>query len=226
MPMSRYSVIVPFFNELESLAPFWAELEQASALLTPAPEVLFVDDGSTDGSSERLEALLNGKTSVRLLRLPSHRGKSEALRAGWRQAGGEVFITLDSDLQDDPFEIPRLLKALEDGADFATGWRKVRRDSFFKRTASFLFNGAARRILRSEIRDLNCGLKAYRRRVAESLELEGDFHRFLPYLAARAGFKVAEVPVNHRPRLYGRSKYGWERPFRGVSDLLKLACSR
>ena len=183
---------------------------------------IIVDDGSTDGTSEILADLASEGPEVAVVRLRRNFGKAEALMAGFREARGDAIVTIDGDLQDDPAEIPRLLDELEAGADLVSGWKRDRKDAWSKRAASRVFNGVTARMSGVGLHDLNCGFKAYRAEVVRSLALTGDQYRYIPVLAANEGFRVSEVAVNHRPRPFGRSKYGLERYLRGFLDLLTI----
>jgi glycosyltransferase involved in cell wall biosynthesis len=220
--LSTVSVVVPVFNERESVRPLTGELLAALRGAGREVEIIFVDDGSTDGTAEVLAEIVAAEPEVMTVRLRRNFGKAEALMAGFRAARGEAVVTIDGDLQDDPAEIPALIARLEAGADLVSGWKRDRRDPFGKRAASKVFNGVTRRVTGLEMHDLNCGLKAYRAEVVGSLALTGDLYRYIPVLAAAEGFRVEEMPVNHRPRRYGRSKYGFERYVRGFLDLLTI----
>lgn len=216
------SVVIPVYNERESVRPLAREvLEVLRGLGRPA-EIVFVDDGSTDGSGEALADLAAAEPEVAVVRLRRNFGKAAALMAGFREARGDAIVTMDGDLQDDPAEIPRLLAELEAGADLVSGWKRERKDSWSKRAASRVFNTVTRTMSGVGLHDLNCGFKAYRAEVVESLALTGDQYRYIPVLAANEGFRVRELPVNHRPRRFGRSKYGLERYLRGLLDLLTI----
>jgi glycosyltransferase involved in cell wall biosynthesis len=216
------SVVVPVRNEERSLAPLLDELSFALALHGPW-EVVFVDDGSTDASFAVLTRLHAEHDNVRVVRLRRNFGKAAALQAGFEQAQGEVVVTLDADLQDDPAEIPRLLAKLDEGFDLVCGWKARRRDPLTRRALSRVFNAAAGRLAGLRLHDVNCGLKAARGEVVRSLSLYGELHRFVPVLAYFEGYRVAELPVNHRPRVHGRSRYGPERYLRAFLDLLTVA---
>jgi glycosyltransferase involved in cell wall biosynthesis len=216
------SVVVPVYNERESVRPLCDELLGVLRGLGRRSEVVFVDDGSTDGTSEVLADLAAREDEVLVVRLRRNFGKAAALMAGFREARGDAVVTIDGDLQDDPAEIPRLLAELEAGADLVSGWKRDRQDPFGKRAASRVFNGVTSRMSGVGLHDLNCGFKAYRAEVVESLALTGDQYRYIPVLAAAEGFRVSEIPVNHRPRAHGRSKYGIERYLRGFLDLLTI----
>jgi glycosyltransferase involved in cell wall biosynthesis len=220
--MTSVSVVVPVYDERDSLRPLADELLPVVRGLGIPVEVIFVDDGSRDGSAEVLADLAASEPEVCVVRLRRNFGKAAALMAGFRQASGDAVVTLDADLQDDPAEIPRLLAALEDGADLVSGWKQRRMDPWTKRAASRVFNGVTARMSGLRLHDLNCGFKAYRAEVVRSLALTGDLYRYIPVLAANEGFRVRELAVNHRPRRYGRSKYGLERYVRGFLDLLTI----
>jgi glycosyltransferase involved in cell wall biosynthesis len=216
------SVVVPVYNERESVRPLSEELLTALRGLGRRTEILFVDDGSTDGTTEVLSELAAEEPEIAVVRLRRNFGKAAALMAGFREAQGDAIVTIDGDLQDDPAEIPRLLAELEAGADLVSGWKKDRQDSWSKRAASRVFNGVTSRMSGVRLHDLNCGFKAYRAEVVRSLALTGDQYRYIPVLAANEGFRVSELPVNHRPRAFGSSKYGLERYVRGFLDLLTI----
>jgi glycosyltransferase involved in cell wall biosynthesis len=185
--------------------------------------VIFVDDGSTDGTVSALTRLHNSEHNVRVVRLRRNFGKAAALVAGFDQARGETVVTIDGDLQDDPAEIPRLLAKLDEGFDLVTGWKTHRRDPISRRLLSRIFNRVTSAFSGVRLHDMNCGLKAYRREVVHGLRLYGELHRFIPVLAHYRGFRIAELPVHHRPREHGRSRYGVERYLRGFLDLLTVS---
>lgn len=203
------SAVVPVYDEVESLPAFHAELASALAALDVASEVVYVDDGSTDGSTEVLAKLqANDPDLVRVVILRRNFGKSGALAAGFRQARGEVIVTLDADGQDVPSELPRLLAAMdEEDLDLVAGWRAARIDRRAKRWTSKAYNAATRGFTGLDLHDFNTGFKLMRREVVEELPLYGEFHRFVPVLAHDLGFRVGEVAVDHRPRQAGTSKY-------------------
>ncbi len=217
------SVVIPVFDERESLEPLAGELLPVMGGIGVPFEVIFVDDGSRDGGDAVLAALARDHEEVRVVRLRSNFGKGAALTAGFREARGDVVITIDADLQDDPAEIPRLLAALDEGADLVSGWKRERSDPWGKRAASRVFNGAARRASGLDLHDLNCGFKAYRADVVRALAIPGEMYRFIPVIAASEGFRVREIPVNHRARRHGTSKYGFERYVRGMLDLITIS---
>ena len=216
------SVVVPVHNEERSVALLLDELGSALEGADVSWEAVFVDDGSTDGTFSALTRLHAAADNVRVVRLRRNFGKAAALQAGFEAAQGEVVVTIDGDLQDDPAEIPRLLAKLEEGFDLVSGWKVKRRDPLSRRVPSKIFNGVSGRVSGLRLHDLNCGLKAYRAEVVQGLRIYGELHRFIPVLAHYRGFRVAEIPVNHRPREHGRSRYGMERYVRGFLDLLTV----
>jgi glycosyltransferase involved in cell wall biosynthesis len=217
------SVVAPAFDEERSVALLYEELQAALDPLGQAWEVVFVDDGSTDGTFAALTRLYSAHDNVRVVRLRRNFGKSAALAAGFEQAQGDVVVTIDADLQDDPAEIPRLLAKLDEGFDLVSGWKSRRADPFTRRFLSRVFNRLASAVSGLSLHDVNCGLKAYRAEVVHDLKIYGELHRFLPVLAHERGYRVAELPVNHRPRTHGRSRYGLERYLRGFLDLLTVS---
>jgi glycosyltransferase involved in cell wall biosynthesis len=216
------SVVVPVQDEERSVALLYDELAAALEPLGQEWEVLYVDDGSTDGTFAALTRLQAREPAVRIVRLRRNFGKASALAAGFARAAGEVVATIDGDLQDDPQEIPRLLAKLDEGFDLVSGWKTRRRDPWRRRALSRAFNTVTGWLSGLRLHDLNCGLKAYRAEVLRGLRLYGELHRFIPVLAHYRGFRVAELPVNHRPREHGRSRYGVERYLRGFFDLLTV----
>ncbi|HUP33025.1 MAG TPA: glycosyltransferase family 2 protein [Gaiellaceae bacterium] len=216
------SVVVPVHDEERSVALLHDELRSALEPLGDPWEVVFVDDGSTDGTFAALTRLHSAHDEVRVVRLRRNFGKAAALQAGFEEACGDRIVTIDGDLQDDPAEIPLLLAKLDEGFDLVSGWKARRRDPLRRRFLSWLFNAVTGRLSGLRLHDLNCGLKAYRAEVVGGLRLYGELHRFVPVLAHYRGFRVAELPVNHRPRGHGRSRYGVERYLRGFLDLLTV----
>ena len=217
------SVVAPAFEEERSVALLFEELEAALDPLGEPWEVVFVDDGSTDGTFAALTRLHAKNDNVRVVRLRRNFGKAAALAAGFEEAHGDIVVTIDADLQDDPAEIPRLLAKLDEGFDLVSGWKSNRRDPWTRRVPSRIFNRMASAVSGIRLHDVNCGLKAYRAEVVRDLRIYGELHRFLPVLAHERGYRVAELPVNHRPRSHGRSRYGVERYLRGFLDLLTVS---
>jgi dolichol-phosphate mannosyltransferase len=216
------SVVVPLLNEEATLEQLYRELEAALAPPGLDWEVVFVDDGSTDSSYRELVRLHAAHLNVRVVRLRRNFGKAAALAAGIEVAAGEVVVTMDADLQDDPAEIPNLLAKLDDGFDVVSGWKCDRHDPFVRRFVSQIYNTATRLATGVKLHDMNCGLKVYRAEVFEHVRLYGERHRFVPVLAHHLGFSVAELPVNHRARENGRSRFGIERYLRAPFDLLTI----
>jgi glycosyltransferase involved in cell wall biosynthesis len=217
------SAIVPAYNEAESLPELHRELVAALEASGRSWEILYVDDGSRDGTDGVIAALCAADRRVCALALRRNFGKSAALATGFRAARGEWVLTLDADLQDDPAELPRLAAALEGGLDLVSGWKQKRRDPFTKTLPSRLFNAVTSRVSGVRLHDFNCGFKLYRREVIEAVDVYGERHRFVPALAHWQGFRVGEVPVHHRARRYGRSKFGASRFINGFLDLVSAA---
>ncbi len=213
------SLVICVLNERTALEPLLAEIEAACATIDGVWEVIWVDDGSTDGSTEILARFAREHDRVRLVQLRRHFGKSAALRAGFDQSRGAVVVTLDGDGQDDPAEIPALVAKLQEGYDVVSGWKRHRRDPTFKRWGSRAFNRLTARLSGVPLHDVNCGLKAYSGPAVRALEIYGEQHRLIPVLGFQRGWRVAELPVHHRPREQGRSKFGPERYARGLLDL-------
>jgi len=216
------SLVIPVYNESESLPELHAALDAALVPYGDRCEIVFVDDGSSDDSFQRLARLREQDPRLVVIRLRSHQGKAVALAAGFREARGAVIVTLDGDLQDDPADIPRMVDKLQEGYDLVSGWKVVRRDPLARRLLSAIFNRVTARMTGVALHDFNCGFKAYRRAVIGELRLHGELHRFIPALASWRGFRVGEIEVTHHPRRYGRSKYGAERIPRGFFDLLTV----
>jgi glycosyltransferase involved in cell wall biosynthesis len=230
------SVVVPLHNERASLKLLidechavlddpsrdWTALGIAPGTGVPRWEIILVDDGSTDGSFSLLRELAASDGAIRAIRLRRNLGKATALSVGFADACGDVVVSLDGDLQDDPNEIPRMVALLDSGYDLVSGWKRKRHDSAARVIASRLFNLVVRRSSGVELHDLNCGFKAYRRAVAQDVRIYGELHRFIPVIAAWKGYSVGEIEVAHRPRRFGRSRYGWGRAFRGMMDLVTV----
>ena len=217
------SLVIPVYNESESLESLHAELRQALDQLGRSSQIIFVDDGSTDRSWEEIELLAQADPTVSAIRLRRNFGKAAALQAGIEAADGTWIVTLDADGQDDPAEIPRFLeKADADAYDVVSGWKRVRHDPWHKVWPSRVFNLLVSRLTGVRLHDHNCGFKCYRRAVFDDVLLYGERHRFVPVLAASYGWRVGEIEVHHRPRTHGRSKYGASRFVKGFLDLLTV----
>jgi len=216
------SLVIPLYNEVDSLPELYEGIRAMLDRLGVEAEIIFIDDGSTDGSFDRLADLARQDGRVRAVQFRRNYGKSAALAMGFRKARGEIVVTLDADLQDDPQEVPRLLQKLEEGYDLVSGWKKERHDPLVKRLTSKLFNRVTSLLTGVRLHDINCGLKAYRREVTESLIIYGQLHRFLPVLAHWEGFRVTELPVRHFPRKFGHTKFGASRFTSGFFDLMTV----
>lgn len=216
------SVVVPVCNEAASLAELVSRLETALDGIGHTWELIFVDDGSKDGSFDVLAGLAEQGHAVNVLGLNRNHGKALALAAGFHEARGDIIVTIDADLQDRPEDIQKLVKHVEQGSDLVCGWRVDRADRRSKILASRLYNRVTRMMSGVRLHDMNCGLKAFRRSVVSTLALRGELHRYIPVIASWQGFAVDEVQVGHEPRRHGRSKYGRERLLRGFLDLLNV----
>jgi len=219
------SVVIPLYNEVESLAELVAWIDRVVKRSNLSYEVIMIDDGSSDGSWAEVERLKTQYLGVKGIKFSRNYGKSAALYCGFAEAEGEVVITMDADLQDSPDEIPELYRmVMEDGYDLVSGWKKKRYDPADKRLPSKFFNWTARIVSGIKLHDFNCGLKAYRRRVVKSIEVYGEMHRYIPILAKHAGFKrIGEKVVKHQERKYGVSKFGMERMVKGYLDLITVS---
>ena len=219
------SVVVPLYNEVESLAELTAWIDRVARENELSYEIILVDDGSSDGSWEEVERLKEHYSAIKGIRFARNYGKSAALYCGFAEAEGEVVFTMDADLQDSPDEIPEMRRMiLEDGYDLVSGWKKKRYDPAGKRLPSKFFNLTARIVSGIKLHDFNCGLKAYRHRVIKSIEVYGEMHRYIPILAKHAGFKrIGEKVVRHQERKYGVSKFGMERMVKGYLDLITVS---
>ncbi|MFH1354155.1 MAG: glycosyltransferase family 2 protein [bacterium] len=216
------SIIVPVYNEARGLEELLAEIGRVAGRHALAAEIIFVDDGSTDKSWNVVRQMARADERVRGIRLRRNFGKAAALSAGWRAARGELVMTLDADLQDDPEEIPRFLAEINKGFDVVSGWKMIRRDSWQRVLASRVFNYLVSRLTGVRLHDHNSGMKCYRLAVVKDIRLYGELHRFIPVLAVARGWRVGEINVNHRKRKYGRSKYGVRRFVKGFLDLLTV----
>ena len=216
------SIVIPVYNEQESLQALHRETDEVAAAEGYDLEVIFVDDGSTDDSWQRIQDLAAGDRRVYGIRFRRNFGKAAALSTGFAQARGELVITLDADLQDDPHEIPGFLAEMETGLDVVSGWKKVRHDPWHKVGPSRVFNWMVSTLTGVKLHDHNCGMKCYRRQIFDEVRLYGELHRFVPVLAAARGYRVGELVIRHRPRRFGRSKYGAARIVKGFLDLLTV----
>jgi glycosyltransferase involved in cell wall biosynthesis len=221
------SVIVPVYNEVENLVPLVDELEGVLASQKRPYEIVVVDDGSTDGTTPLLRKLAAERRNLKAIFFRRNFGQTAAFDAGFRGASGEIVVTMDGDLQNDPNDVPAMVDKLEEGFDLVAGWRKSRRDGFvLRKIPSRIANWLIRKVTGTRIHDLGCSLRVYRREITEELHLYGEMHRFISVLADNMGARIAEMPVNHRPRRAGSSKYGLRRTVKVVLDLLTVVFLR
>ena len=221
MSQRKLSIVIPVFNEEESLPLLYERImENLNNLsdLIDGYELLFVDDGSRDGSLPVIRALAEKDSNVHAVVLRRNFGKAAALSAGFDKADGDIVITMDADLQDDPCELRSFIEKLDEGYDLVSGWKYNRLDPLEKRLPSKLFNRVTRKMSGVNLHDFNCGFKAYRREVVKTIDVYGEYHRYIPVLAHREGFRIAEIKVHHNKRQFGKSKYGFERYLRGLFD--------
>ena len=216
------SFVVPAFNEVECIAEFHRQLTSVLSTLAVPGEIIYINDGSTDGSAAVLDAIASSDSRVVVAHMRRNYGKSAALDLGFRMAAGAIVFTLDADLQDDPKEIPRFLQALETGKDVVSGWKKLRHDPLTKTLPSLVFNWFTRRVSGLELHDFNSGYKAYRREALSDVRLYGELHRYIPVLLHWEGFRVGEIDVAHHPRFAGKSKFGARRLLTGAFDLMTV----
>ncbi|MFQ5638735.1 MAG: glycosyltransferase family 2 protein [bacterium] len=218
----KLSVVIPLLNEEESLQELYSRLSGVLCQFEKPVEILFVDDGSIDNSFDVLTQLHAKDSQVRVFQFRKNYGKSAALAVGFSKARGQVIVTMDADLQDDPKEIPKLIEKLHEGYDLVSGWKKHRKDPLVKRVTSKLFNRVTCWLTGLRIHDINCGIKAYRREVTENMGVYGQLHRFLPVMAQWEGFRVGEIVVEHHARKYGKTKFGLSRFAAGFFDLITV----
>lgn len=216
------SFVIPVYNEQDSLEILYRKI------LENIPdgfeyEIWFVNDGSTDDSEKNIKKLIDEDKNVHIISFRKNFGKALALESAFRNVNGEIVITMDADLQDDPIEIPNFINKLDEGYDLVSGWKKERHDPLEKRLPSKLFNKVTQKLSGVKLHDFNCGYKAYRREVIDSIDVYGELHRYIPVLAYRKGFRITEIVVHHNKRQFGKSKYGFERYLRGLFDSLTVA---
>ena len=216
----RISFVIPALNEQDSLQQLTSEIQTHCP--TQDHEIIYIDDGSTDESFKIMGELAAKDERIKVVRFRRNFGKAAALQKGFSVAGGEIVFTLDADLQDDPSEIPAFLAKLDEGYDLVSGWKQKRKDPWHKRWPSKLYNWVTARTFGLKLKDYNCGFKAYRKSLVKELVLYGEMHRYIPVLAHSMGYKVGQIPVHHRARKFGKSKYGTERYLRGLFDLLTV----
>ncbi|MBK7104706.1 MAG: glycosyltransferase family 2 protein [Ignavibacteriae bacterium] len=218
----KISILIPLFNEEESLSKLTKEISEQFEKLSTNYEILFVDDGSSDNSLNVIKNLAKTNNRIKYISFRKNYGKSAALSVGFQNVSGDAIITMDADLQDDPGEIPNLIAELEKGYDLVSGWKKKRHDPFIKKFSSRFFNYVTKVMTGIKIHDFNCGLKAYRKDVVKDVDVHGELHRYIPVLADWKGYKVSEIPVKHHPRRYGKTKFGVSRFFKGFIDLVTV----
>ncbi len=219
----NFSIVVPIYNEEDNIAELYRSITTSLDGYDTEYEIIMVDDGSADGSFKALTTIAAGDRRVRVIRFRRNFGQTAAMSAGFDAATGNIIIPMDGDLQNDPSDIPRLIQKLNEGFDVVSGWRSDRKDTFITRKIpSMLANALISRMTGVHLHDYGCTLKAYRREVLDGINLYGEMHRFVPALASQVGAKVTEIPVNHRPRLHGTSKYGISRTLRVVLDLMTV----
>jgi len=217
------SICIPLYNEEENVAALYGELQKVLGSTGLNLEYIFVDDGSRDDTYERLKAVVQDDVAVTIVRFRRNFGQTAAMAAGFDYASGDIVVTLDGDLQNDPAEIPRMIAKLDEGYDMVAGWRKKRQDNLVYRTLpSKMGNWLISKITKVQLHDYGCTLKVMTGEVAKHIQLYGEMHRFIPAVAAELGVRIAEVPVNHRPRVFGSSKYGISKTFRVILDLLTV----
>ena len=220
----QLSIVIPAYNEADSVPILLQQIQSVLETESLSAEIIFINDGSTDATAEVLDSLAeNAQFTVHIIHFKQNSGKAEALTAGFQKASGDIVITMDADLQDDPSEIPKLINTLEKGNyGLVSGWKYPRKDPLEKRAFSFVFNRVTAVLTGVKLHDMNCGFKAYRAEVVKDLHLYGDLHRYIPILVHAAGYAVGEVKVKHHPRRFGKSKYGFKRIPKGFFDLLTV----
>lgn len=216
------SFVIPVRDESGSIVQLVREIKHECAKIRKKYEIIFIDDGSTDNSWSSIRQLSRKRQNVKGIRLRGHFGKTTALSVGFENAHGSIIFTMDGDLQDDPREIPKFLKKIDEGYDLVSGWKKDRRDPLSKTIPSKIGNWLTRVLTGIKIHDLNCGYKAYKKEVTENLNLYGELYKFIPVLAAKQNFKIGEIIVKHRKRRFGKSKFGWERNLKGFLDIITI----
>ncbi len=221
-PFQKVSMLIPLYNEEESLAKLVKQISDVFEKISSDYEIFFIDDGSDDNSLKVIKNLARTNNKIRYISFRKNYGKSAALNVGFKNVSGDVVITMDADLQDDPSEIPSLLQELQKGFDLVSGWKKKRHDPLIKKFSSRFFNYVTKIMSGIKIHDFNCGLKAYRKAVVKNISVQGELHRYIPVLADWKGFNISEVVVKHHPRRYGKTKFGISRFFKGFIDLITV----
>lgn len=217
------SIVIPAYDEAENLSFLHKEITETMIGITDNYEIIVIDDGSNDNTEKVLEDIFNSDCKHIIgIHFKANFGKASALKAGFREAQGEIIITMDADLQDDPKEIPKFIAKINEGYDLVSGWKQNRKDSFIKNTSSRLFNCTTSLFSKVKLHDFNSGYKAYKSDAAKSIDLYGELHRYIPVIAHNQGYKISEIPIHHRKRKYGKSKYGPIRFLNGFLDLLTV----
>jgi len=216
------SIVIPAYNECESLPDLLPQVNDVLSKTGKEYEILVINDGSTDNTNQICREIIRECPRVKMIEMLTNSGKALALQAGFQTAKGDIVISMDADLQDDPVEIPRLLEQLEKGYDVVVGWKKKRKDPLEKTLPSRLFNKVTSMMVGLNLHDYNCGFKAYKRYALRGLNLYGDLHRYIPAILFKQGFKITEIAIEHHPRKFGKSKYGLERYARGFLDLITI----
>jgi glycosyltransferase involved in cell wall biosynthesis len=218
----QLSIIIPAYNESQNLSELIPVVTDVLVKTGREYEIILIDDGSTDDTVQVVNEMIRTDAHIKMVEMLTNSGKANALQVGFHLAKGDIVITMDGDLQDDPLEIPRFVEQIENGYDLVAGWKKVRKDPLEKTLPSRLFNKVTSVMVGLSLHDYNCGFKAYKRTALKNLRLYGDMHRFIPALLFKQGFKIAEIPIEHHPRIHGKSKYGIERYLRGFLDLTTI----
>ena len=216
------AVVIPIFNEKESLKELSHKLVNVLKRIGKSYEILFIDDGSTDGSFDIIKEIHENDSNVKGIKLRKNFGKATALSIGFQRAKGRIIITMDGDLQDDPNEIPKFLEKIEEGYDLVSGWKEKRNDPFTRVISSKIFNKVTALFTGVKLHDINCGFKCYKREAIEQINIYGELHRYIPIMVAGRGFRISEIPVEHHYRRFGESKYGPGRFIKGFFDLLTI----
>ncbi|RPI15340.1 MAG: glycosyltransferase [Ignavibacteriae bacterium] len=216
------SVVIPLYNEEESVVELSITLKKVLERMRANYEVIFIDDGSTDSSFQKIKEINHLNSKFKCIKFKRNYGKSAALSEGFKAAKGDYIITMDADLQDDPEEIPALIQKLNDGYDLVSGWKKIRHDPFIKKHTSKLFNFVTSTLVGLKLHDYNCGIKGYKKDVIKNIKIYGEMHRYIPALAHLSGYKVGEITVTHHPRKFGKTKFGTARFVNGLFDLITV----